>query len=597
MTKDKKKNDRFRLLSNCWFMLRIAFSVNKMLFFVKLPLIILTTFYPFLSAYFFKNILNEITTSGDWNRVLWNVIVMASVILFAELLIGLFSLADNKLTEKTVHLMKLTLGTAIMKIPYAELEKPEIRDLIALAQNGNTFLQIINNVTLLVSGVVKTVGLFSLIVTVQPFILMVVILIFILQIVVEKRNQPLWTKWRSLLAPIRRKGDYYAGTMKDLAFGKEIRVNNLQEYIKDKYENQEMDEYIPTNMKRLRNIQNRYFPSNFSVMLQEGIAYLFLAYEVVFRNMLIGDFTFYLSIVSGFSEGIRAVKGSYWLLGRNGAFANEFRYCIELSGQEHGDGSGQAVIEKGDITIEFINVSFKYPNTERMILKNISFTLLPGETLSIVGLNGAGKTTLVKLLCRLYEPTSGEIRINHVPIKDINFCEYAKLIGAVFQDFKLFSFSVRENIVMENTENMDRLRRCIDKSGLKSKVASLPQGLDTMVYKEFDENGIEFSGGENQKLAIARALYKDAAVIILDEPTAALDPIAEYEIYRHFQELTEGKLAIYISHRLSSTRFTDKIAVLSDGRLVEYGKHAELMEIDNGIYKSMFEMQAHNYIA
>ena len=235
MTKDKEKNNRFRLLSNCWFMLRIAFSVNKMLFFVKLPLIILTTFYPFLSAYFFKNILNEITTSGDWNRVLWNVIVMASVILFAELLIGFFSLADNKLTEKTVHLMKLTLGTAIMKIPYAELEKPEIRDLIALAQNGNTFLQIINNVTLLVSGVVKTVGLFSLIVTVQPFILMVVILIFILQIVVEKRNQPLWTKWRSLLAPIRRKGDYYAGTMKDLAFGKEIRVNNLQEYIKDKF--------------------------------------------------------------------------------------------------------------------------------------------------------------------------------------------------------------------------------------------------------------------------------------------------------------------------------------------------------------------------
>lgn len=596
MKKEKRKNIDIKLLSNCWFMLRVAFKTNKTLFFIKIPVIFFTTFYPFLSAFFFKNILNEITTSGEWDNVLLNVIIMASVILVSEFIISVLTLQESKLTEKTIHLMKLNLGTSIMNIPYAELETPEMRDLISLAQNGNTFLQIINNITLLVSGVIKTVGLFSLIITVEPFILLVIILIFILQIVVEKRNQPLWSKWRSLLAPIKRKCDYYAGVMKELSFGKEVRVNNLKEYLKDKYENQELNEYIPTDMKRLKTIQNRYFPSNFSIMLQEGIAYLFLAYRVVFKNMLIGDFTFFLSIVGGFSEGIRAVKGSYWLLGRNGAFAKEFRHCIELSEQDSGLDDGQVSIERENITIEFINVSFRYPNTERMILKDISFKLLPNETLSIVGINGAGKTTLVKLLCRLYKPTSGEIRINNIPINDIKFSEYIKLIAAVFQDFKLFSFNVRENIVMvEGLKDTERLNQCIDKSGLKSKIESLSQGLDTMITKEFDETGIEFSGGESQKLAIARALYKDSPVVILDEPTAALDPIAEYEIYRRFQELTKNKIAIYISHRLSSTRFTDKIAVLADGELIEYGKHSELMQIDNGIYKNMFDMQAQNY--
>ena len=231
-----------------------------------------------------------------------------------------------------------------------------------------------------------------------------------------------------------------------------------------------------------------------------------------------------------------------------------------------------------------------------MILKNISIKLKAHETLSIVGINGAGKTTFVKLLCRLYEPTEGEILINGINISSIPYEQYYKLLSVVFQDFKLFPFTVRENIQLCINGDPVRLAESIRESGLSAKIDSLPNGVNTMVFKEFDENGIEFSGGEGQKMAIARAIYKNAPIVILDEPTSALDPIAEYEIYQHFNSLAKGKSTIYISHRLSSTRFTDKVAVFSDGNLAEYGSHAQLMEIDGGIYKNMFQTQAQYYI-
>lgn len=216
--------------------------------------------------------------------------------------------------------------------------------------------------------------------------------------------------------------------------------------------------------------------------------------------------------------------------------------------------------------------------------------------MSIVGMNGAGKTTFVKLLCRFYVPTEGDIFINGVPICKIPFDEYQKLLSVVFQDFKLFAFSVSENIQMDTTGDSKRVEEVIRGSGLEDKISSLPHGRETYVYKQFDLDGIEFSGGEGQKLAIARALYKDAPIVILDEPTSALDPIAEYDVYKRFHHLSEGRTSLYISHRLSSTRFTDKIAVFEDGRIKEYGSHDDLMKISDGIYRKMFDTQAQYYI-
>ena len=244
--------------------------------------------------------------------------------------------------------------------------------------------------------------------------------------------------------------------------------------------------------------------------------------------------------------------------------------------------------------IEFRDVSFAYPGTEKKILDHINITIEPGEHLSIVGLNGAGKTTFIKLLCRLYDPTGGVILLDGVDIREYDYADYMSQFAPVFQDFKLFCVSLKENITLQEKDDTDlsELLKLVELDGFAGK---LKKGTDTCIYKFFDEEGVEPSGGEQQKMAIARALYKQSPIVILDEPTAALDPIAEYEIYRQFHTLVGGKTAFYISHRLSSCKFCDKIAVFSEGKIAEYGNHEELAAIPNGIYAEMFEAQAQYY--
>ena len=249
-------------------------------------------------------------------------------------------------------------------------------------------------------------------------------------------------------------------------------------------------------------------------------------------------------------------------------------------------------VKDGLHTIEFRHVSFAYPNTDKLILDDINITINPGEKLSIVGLNGAGKTTFIKLLCRLYDPTAGQILMDGKDVKEYDYQEYMKQFAPDFQDFKLFGFSIGENILQkdaserteEDNKKLNELMKLVELDGLIEKNRN---GIDTLVFTIFDEEGIEPSGGEQQKIAIARALQKDAPVIILDEPTSALDPVAEYEIYRQFHTLVGNKTAFYISHRLSSCRFCDRIAVFSDGKIAEYGNHDSLIKIPRNLCKNV----------
>ena len=257
---------------------------------------------------------------------------------------------------------------------------------------------------------------------------------------------------------------------------------------------------------------------------------------------------------------------------------------------------GTRETKQGEHVIEFCNVSFKYPRSENYVLKNINLTIRSGEHLSIVGLNGAGKTTFIKLLCRLYDVTEGEIKIDGINIKEYSDEEYRKLFAVVFQDFKLFAFSLKENITLGEAEDEAKIEEVLKLSGLYEDAMKLEHGLDTTLYKSFDEQGTELSGGQQQKVAISRALYRNAPIVILDEPTAALDPVAEYEIYKKFDTLVGGKTAIYISHRLSSCKFCDHIAVFAEDTIKEYGTHETLVNKENGIYAEMFAAQAQYYV-
>ncbi len=259
---------------------------------------------------------------------------------------------------------------------------------------------------------------------------------------------------------------------------------------------------------------------------------------------------------------------------------------------------GTLPIEKrtdGNYQFEFKNVSFHYPNNKEIILKNVSWKMDTGKKLAIVGPNGAGKTTFIKLLCRLYDPTEGEVLLNGIDIRKYDYKEYVDLMSIVFQDYKLFSSTIKENVTSGKPDDDQPVLEYLEQSGLSERITKLPQGLDTYIYSNFGEKGVEISGGESQKIAIARALYKDSPMVILDEPTSALDPISEYEIYTKFDTLVKQKTAIYISHRMSSCKFCDNIIVFDKGEIVQSGNHQKLLSNSEGLYFNMWSAQAKYY--
>jgi ABC-type multidrug transport system fused ATPase/permease subunit len=273
---------------------------------------------------------------------------------------------------------------------------------------------------------------------------------------------------------------------------------------------------------------------------------------------------------------------------------NDYRTLNEFIEEQETSGADIAPAEDYEITFE--NVSFAYPGTDQFVLKNLNLIITSKQKLAIVGLNGAGKTTFVKLLLKLYEPTSGRILINGEDIKKYNTRSYYKLFAPVFQDMECYAFTLAENVSMKPEDRTDKelVKECIRKAGLGNKLDEWEKGVDTNILKILHNDGVILSGGEQQKLALARALYKNAPIVVLDEPTAALDAMAESKMYEDFDNLVSGKMAIYISHRLASTRFCDVIAVFEDGEMIEYGSHHELMSA-GGRYAGMFEMQAKYY--
>lgn len=301
----------------------------------------------------------------------------------------------------------------------------------------------------------------------------------------------------------------------------------------------------------------------------------------------------YVSAINTFSNSFKRLLTSILELSGMLLYLKTYFEFIDLS--VTADRKGTKDIEIIN-EIELKDIWFKYPSSEEYILKGVNLKLNKHESLAIVGDNGAGKTTLIKLLCGLYKPTKGEILINQVPLEDINYNKYINKLGAVFQDFKLFSFNIRENITLSDklTYNKKFMEEALKNANLKNVINKLPKGLDTRLYKIFDEEAIELSGGQNQKVAIARADYKNSTIVIMDEPTASLDPIAENEIYHNFQKLAKNKITVYISHRMSSCLYCDKIILLENGEVKEEGTHQSLIDLE-GTYYDMFNMQAKYY--
>ena len=593
--KGKKEHTILQIISNIWFSIKYLYKVNHFLVWARIPLLILNTVVSLVPPLFIRQILNEITLSQNMHNVLKYTFTMAIAIFVITIVKTVLENIDRKQLEKTTHQIKKHLGESIMKFNYEDLESPYMRDFISLAENSQVF-EILRHITGLVNSAMIVISYTTTILAINPLTILFIIFILMLKVLIDKARRRIRFKVRNDYAPIIRKVQYYNTIIKDAQCGKEIRVNSLENWIIEKYQRIWQDEYKTIYIDNTNDNEKLNGFVNITSALKDAIVYLFLTYKVVFCGMNVGDFSFYLSAVNTFFSRMEDISGNISELMNCGAFVENFRFCIDQSEKIKKTQKAIHLPFSSNYIIEFIDVSFKYPGSENLVLKNINLILRQGESLSVVGMNGAGKTTFVKLLCRLYTPTGGEILINGIPLKDIPFNEYSKIIAAVFQDYKLFAFSFKENIQMDCIKDDKYLYSVIEESGLSERVDKLPHGIDTYLYKEFDPDGVELSGGEGQKLAIARALYKNTPIVVLDEPTSALDPIAEYEIYSRFHILAKGKTAIFISHRLSSTRFTDKVAVFEAGEIKEYGSHSELINVENGIYKKMYELQAKHYI-
>ena len=598
MRKGKKIKDKVSIKNtflNITFMVKYLFEVNKSLFFIRIPLLILDTLSAVVSMLLLRALLNELTGNCDIKIAILFAVGFAFSNFALVLIKRLVDIVDKRQLEKTKLRIRMALAKAVSKMPLSDIEDPRFRDFISRAESSDSFSGILDCITSFLGAIINVVTYIAIVLTVGPIILLLVGFVITIQLVINRLKQNSEYKWHVKQAPVYRKMMFLNDILSNLQFGKEMRVYTLQEYFLDKGKINFKKSFLPNLKKSVIEAEGLGFITEIAKVFQKLVIYIVLGVKVIFNGMAIGDFSLYLSSADKLTNCLSCLVETISNLMTCGIFAEEFRYCITLSEEKQKMYGNKVVPDDGDLSIEFCNVSFKYPNTETYVLKNISFKLNSGESMSLVGVNGAGKSTIVKLICRFYEPTEGNIFIGGINIKELSSDEYIRLIGVVFQDFKLFSFSVKENISMSVDFDEDRIKQSIDKSRLGKKIENLSNGSETYISREFDENGVEFSGGEGQKLAIARAIYRNSPIIILDEPTAALDPIAEYDVYSRFNELSKSKTAIYISQRLSSARFTDKIAVLDGCKIVEFGSHNDLI-LNDGVYSEMFNMQKQYYL-
>ncbi|MCL2708864.1 MAG: ABC transporter ATP-binding protein/permease [Defluviitaleaceae bacterium] len=326
--------------------------------------------------------------------------------------------------------------------------------------------------------------------------------------------------------------------------------------------------------------------------LAGGLVYMFIGLRALYGMYGIGSVVQYVGAVTNLINAFSGITNQIGSIAVNLPYMQNVHEFLSLPAPDD-SGVKATAIEKHEI--EFENVSFKYEGSDEYALKNVSLKFTPGKRLAVVGMNGSGKTTMVKLLCRLYEPTEGIIRLNGADVREYARAAYSRLFNVVFQDYKLFSLPIGENVAAALGYDKTAAAAALASAGFGEKLESLQNGLDTMVGKDCDKNGTLFSGGENQKMAIARAIYKGAPFAVFDEPTAALDPISEYEIYTRLNEIIGDKTAVFISHRLSSCRFCDEIAVFHEGRVAQTGSHEKLLAEEGGRYAKLWAAQAVHY--
>ena len=583
-------------------MLKLMWKSDKQYIVYLLLDIIVWSIIPFVNVYLVQESINMLETGADFQNyvpiivglVIGNLILnychnylnykrdlhgsIISVILYKNIFVKTLNLDYEKIIDKNIQ---------------------EMRELSLRIIDNSRFSVMTVAFHNLVSSIFVITGISYLLAQIDLWILFIVLTIVIVNSISVIYRNRYERKVEIDINPIIRKIQYFMGIGSNYSYIKEMKLFSMNNNVVNEYVNLQKEMYKGVNKTRRLSLFG-YTISHISQAILNIVIYLYLGYRVlVNKNLSIAEFSVFLAAVVNFNGSIQRIFTSHLQINNNGQYLKDYFEFMKINNIEEDESVKQDLIVRKHNIIEFKNVSYRYPNQENYAIKNLSLKFNTGEKLSIVGENGSGKTTLVMLLMRMIDPTEGEILFNGINIKNLKIDEYRKLFSTVFQDFKLFAFTIKENVSALSSERREDIDKKVNKAlysiGLGEKINSLPKGIYTYIEQIYDKEGILLSGGESQRIAIARALYKDSPIFILDEPTAALDPRVEYEIYSKFEEFTQNKTILYITHRLASTKFCNKIVVLKKGEVIELGTHNELMKM-NGYYSELFNMQAQYYI-
>ena len=585
-----------KFFSNMAFMFRRTWKYAKSKYFLMILDSVKSTVQPFVLLIIPKYILDELASERRVDVTLRYIGYYAAAVVGFNLISLIISRFGSDQSMKIDHRVAMDQHTKWLHMDYNKFENGRVRDLEARsvsAAEPRNFAE--DKVLGFISNLIRLGGYTYIIMSLHPIMILFILTVIAANTLIARRSAKLGYEYTTAMTRLSRRFNYIFRTMVDFKVGKDVRINGADSWLKSKFE-KESEEYIRDHRAQQRKLLGINTLSDIIGLIQTVVMYGYCGYLAISGGITVGSFTVFLGALTAFTGTFNEFVKRFPALGLLSKYIDDYREflrCAEHEGKELETSDISALPEYCDI--EFVNVSFKYPDTDRYVLKNINIKIKAGERLSIVGYNGAGKSTFIKLLCRFYKPTEGKILLGGVDISTYPLPEYRRRLAVVFQDYQLFYMSVRYNIVLNLEEDPERVRKALAESGILEKIEGLENGIDTSYGRILYYHSRDFSGGETQKIACARAYYRDSPIVILDEPTSALDPVAETQLYGRFNEIIGDKTAVYISHRLASVKFCDSIAVFADGELVERGTHAELMK-KNGIYADMFTKQAHYYI-
>lgn len=595
----KKKKPTHSVFSNFAWSLKMLLKYSKAAFFITALFIPINIGLRYLEIYLPSLVVSEITNGQTLTHSLLSIGIVMLLIMLGNIIVQALGHIRNSTLGIYRYKMTALVTRKQLSMFYQTYEQKEVRGLANRASNATQMWDGVQPLTDIVYngfGMLENLLGYILFGSVISFASPWLVPILTVAPIVNILSVKAYNKWeyahRSKMTDLNQKLGHVEELPDDFAAAKDIRIYSMASWLRECYR-----DLSDQRSKWDRNVVKKSFLSRIAdlvvILIRDGGAYALLIHMFYSGKIGIDEFVLYFAAISSFASWVGGIISCWNKANTVSLKLCDFRDFVDYP-EYNGSGIAKAADHMNTVPeIEFKNVSFRYDGAEQDTIHDLSLKIKSGEKLALVGLNGAGKTTLVKLLCGLYRPTSGEIFFNGIPLSDFKREDYYKLISPVFQEIRTAFFSLAETVSGKSTAETDleKAETCMCQAGLGAKIDALPDGIHTKLNKKVHENGTELSGGEAQKLMLARALYKDAPLLILDEPTAALDPIAESKIYNEFNVMAKNKTSLFISHRLASTSFCDRIILLENGNITEEGTHQELMGA-NGTYKGLFDIQS-----